>query len=89
MLMVIVAREHELAGVIEQPGLGLALVGTGHELDADLVLALLLQTRERLVMGAGTVERHALGLDPRTEYVTRGEQPHKLVKGGELVSELF
>jgi hypothetical protein len=32
---------------------------------------------------------HALGLDPREEYITRGEQPHKLVKGGELVAELF
>jgi len=31
----------------------------------------------------------ALGMDPRAEYHTAGNQPHDLVKGGELVGELF
>ncbi|MCH8922308.1 MAG: DUF1501 domain-containing protein [Planctomycetes bacterium] len=32
---------------------------------------------------------HALGMDPRAEYVTAQDQPHQVVKGGELVKELF
>ena len=32
---------------------------------------------------------HALGLDPNSEYTTNENQPHKLVKGGELIKELF
>lgn len=32
---------------------------------------------------------HALGLDARSEYFTNENQPHKLVKGGELIKELF
>ena len=30
-----------------------------------------------------------LGLDPRSEYHTRQDQPLALVKGGELIKELF
>jgi hypothetical protein len=32
---------------------------------------------------------HALGLDPNHEYTTAEGQPHKLVKGGTLIKELF
>jgi len=32
---------------------------------------------------------HCQGLDPRAEYYTAGDQPHHLVKGGELIKELF
>ncbi|QDU97314.1 DUF1501 domain-containing protein [Lignipirellula cremea] len=32
---------------------------------------------------------HCLGMDPHHEYVTREDQPIQLVKGGELISELF
>jgi len=30
-----------------------------------------------------------LGLDPRSEYHTNEDQPLQLVKGGELIQELF
>ena len=33
---------------------------------------------------------HSLGINPEHEYVTRENQPHKLVKeGGQVVTELF
>jgi len=32
---------------------------------------------------------HCLGIDPREEYTTREDQPIQLVKGGELIKELF
>ncbi|QGJ69159.1 DUF1501 domain-containing protein [Planctomycetales bacterium 10988] len=32
---------------------------------------------------------HSLGIDPREEYITRGDRPLKLVEGGEVVTELF